>query len=280
MHRLHRRRHHSASFLLSMVPIRKYVAPFLLRPSVLASMVDLTISHTDSRPPHLRPRRRRALSRSAHVPGRNGPTKHPRHAHGDVPAVHHIWHLGRMWVAVLHIVGRALDEMLVTSSDCISIGTRNVVGPASWRIVVGVGIVWAAILGFGILLMPESPRSVRFSFLFFFSSAHVSTHTHTAGPPSTPAPTPPSTPSHASGTSPNPTRSSNARWPKSKPASPKSARYTSGAGTAGSTVFAGLRRGARGRSAQRGRRSTAFRMAGEWWDIAHCLGCRCRVCNS
>lgn len=31
---------------------------------------------------------------------------------------------------------------------------------ASWRIVVGIGILWALILGIGILFMPESPRLV------------------------------------------------------------------------------------------------------------------------
>ena len=41
---------------------------------------------------------------------------------------------------------------------CISIGTRHVSGSASWRIVVGIGILWALILGIGILFMPESPR--------------------------------------------------------------------------------------------------------------------------
>ncbi|KAG1748126.1 hypothetical protein EDB19DRAFT_1905180 [Suillus lakei] len=41
---------------------------------------------------------------------------------------------------------------------CISIGTRNISNSASWRIVVGIGILWALILGIGILFMPESPR--------------------------------------------------------------------------------------------------------------------------
>lgn len=31
-------------------------------------------------------------------------------------------------------------------------------GAGSWRTVVGIGLIWAAILGFGILFMPESPR--------------------------------------------------------------------------------------------------------------------------
>ncbi|OAX39836.1 general substrate transporter [Rhizopogon vinicolor AM-OR11-026] len=41
---------------------------------------------------------------------------------------------------------------------CIAIGTRNTPGSASWRIVVGIGMLWALILGIGILFMPESPR--------------------------------------------------------------------------------------------------------------------------
>ncbi|KAH7912110.1 general substrate transporter [Hygrophoropsis aurantiaca] len=41
---------------------------------------------------------------------------------------------------------------------CISIGTRNVTESGSWRIVVGISILWALILGIGILFMPESPR--------------------------------------------------------------------------------------------------------------------------
>ncbi|KAK7696521.1 hypothetical protein QCA50_001179 [Cerrena zonata] len=41
---------------------------------------------------------------------------------------------------------------------CISIGTRNVDGSASWRIVVAIGILWALVLGIGMLFMPESPR--------------------------------------------------------------------------------------------------------------------------
>ncbi|KAK7452121.1 hypothetical protein VKT23_012226 [Stygiomarasmius scandens] len=41
---------------------------------------------------------------------------------------------------------------------CISIGTRNINDAGSWRIVVGLGIIWPFILGTGILFMPESPR--------------------------------------------------------------------------------------------------------------------------
>ncbi|KAI5121771.1 hypothetical protein M0805_009582 [Coniferiporia weirii] len=40
----------------------------------------------------------------------------------------------------------------------ISTGTRSLSGPASWRTVVGIGFIWAFILGVGILFMPESPR--------------------------------------------------------------------------------------------------------------------------
>ncbi|GAA5887468.1 hypothetical protein JCM16303_003426 [Sporobolomyces ruberrimus] len=42
---------------------------------------------------------------------------------------------------------------------CISIGTRNLNdGGASWRIVVGLNMLWALILGIGFLFAPESPR--------------------------------------------------------------------------------------------------------------------------
>ncbi|KAF9076701.1 general substrate transporter [Rhodocollybia butyracea] len=45
---------------------------------------------------------------------------------------------------------------------CISIGTRQLDGPSSWRTVVGIGIVWPVILSTGILFMPESPRWLVF----------------------------------------------------------------------------------------------------------------------
>jgi len=41
---------------------------------------------------------------------------------------------------------------------CISIGTRQYAGATSWRLVIGLGIIWPVILGVGILFMPESPR--------------------------------------------------------------------------------------------------------------------------
>ena len=45
-------------------------------------------------------------------------------------------------------------------ADCFSIGAREINGPGSWRLVVGLGIIWPFILGVGILFMPESPRYV------------------------------------------------------------------------------------------------------------------------
>ncbi|KAJ3509979.1 hypothetical protein NLJ89_g4928 [Agrocybe chaxingu] len=41
---------------------------------------------------------------------------------------------------------------------CISIGARELPGAASWRLVIGLGLIWPCILGVGILFMPESPR--------------------------------------------------------------------------------------------------------------------------
>ncbi|KAI0050085.1 general substrate transporter [Auriscalpium vulgare] len=41
---------------------------------------------------------------------------------------------------------------------CISIGTRHASGGSSWRIVVGIGFIWPALLIVGIQFMPESPR--------------------------------------------------------------------------------------------------------------------------
>ncbi|KAI9456056.1 general substrate transporter [Lactarius psammicola] len=41
---------------------------------------------------------------------------------------------------------------------CISIGTRHMSGSGSWRMVVGLGFIWPAILTVGIEFMPESPR--------------------------------------------------------------------------------------------------------------------------
>ncbi|KZP22723.1 general substrate transporter [Athelia psychrophila] len=41
---------------------------------------------------------------------------------------------------------------------CVSIASRPAPGSGSWRIIVGIGIIWPLILGTGILFMPESPR--------------------------------------------------------------------------------------------------------------------------
>jgi SP family sugar:H+ symporter-like MFS transporter len=41
---------------------------------------------------------------------------------------------------------------------CIAIGTRNLPDGASWRSLVGIGLIWPGILAGGMMFMPESPR--------------------------------------------------------------------------------------------------------------------------
>jgi hypothetical protein len=40
---------------------------------------------------------------------------------------------------------------------CFGIGTRNINGAGAWEALIGIGFVFAAILGIGIQFMPESP---------------------------------------------------------------------------------------------------------------------------
>ena len=41
---------------------------------------------------------------------------------------------------------------------CVGYGTRNETGPGSYRTPIGLQFIWAGILGFGLFLLPESPR--------------------------------------------------------------------------------------------------------------------------
>lgn len=43
-------------------------------------------------------------------------------------------------------------------ANLINFGTEGIQNTGSWRIVLGIGFLWAIILGGGILLFPESPR--------------------------------------------------------------------------------------------------------------------------
>ncbi|KAG9810470.1 general substrate transporter, partial [Aureobasidium melanogenum] len=45
-------------------------------------------------------------------------------------------------------------------ADAINLGTKNINGPASWRITMGIGFVWSVVMATGIWLLPESPRWV------------------------------------------------------------------------------------------------------------------------
>jgi SP family sugar:H+ symporter-like MFS transporter len=46
---------------------------------------------------------------------------------------------------------------------CISIGTRETGNSASWRVVIAIGLVWAVILGVGILFVSESYAYIVFT---------------------------------------------------------------------------------------------------------------------
>lgn len=43
-------------------------------------------------------------------------------------------------------------------ANCVNFGTEHLESTASWRIPLGITFLWGLILGFGILLFPESPR--------------------------------------------------------------------------------------------------------------------------
>ncbi len=58
----------------------------------------------------------------------------------------------------MYVCSTLWQYLLIFDEDCISIGSRVIDGPGSWRVVVGIGIVWPFILAIGILFMPESPR--------------------------------------------------------------------------------------------------------------------------
>lgn len=79
----------------------------------------------------------------------------PRNAHWDIPAFHHIrvCFFDAPWLG-LRRSSHGFNSILIAYG--ISIGTRGMSGSGSWRTVIGVGIIWAAILGIGILFMPES----------------------------------------------------------------------------------------------------------------------------
>ncbi|KAF9005036.1 general substrate transporter [Cyathus striatus] len=46
----------------------------------------------------------------------------------------------------------------ILTAYCIAIGTREIDGPGQWRTLIGIGLIWPAVLCAGILFMPESPR--------------------------------------------------------------------------------------------------------------------------
>jgi len=46
----------------------------------------------------------------------------------------------------------------IFTADCINFGTHNRTDTGSYRIPMGIGYIWALILGVGVLFMPESPR--------------------------------------------------------------------------------------------------------------------------
>jgi len=58
-------------------------------------------------------------------------------------------------------------------SYVIDLGTHGIAGSASWRIPVGLQMLWGLILLSGIFFLPESPYVVMFPFR---SGTHINTH--------------------------------------------------------------------------------------------------------
>lgn len=46
----------------------------------------------------------------------------------------------------------------IFTADCINYGTEAMDNTGSYRIPMGIGFLWAIILGVGIMFLPESPR--------------------------------------------------------------------------------------------------------------------------
>lgn len=97
---------------------------------------------------------RRSVGRCANVPRRMRTARNPRCRRGFVPALHHHRYTVSLRLHFCHAC-----QLTSSVSNLINYGVRNIESSdASWRIVIGLGIFFSLFLGFGVLILPESPR--------------------------------------------------------------------------------------------------------------------------
>jgi len=88
------------------------------------------------------------------VSSRNCSPSFERDAYRDIPTVYYSGYLDRMYAFSLKFTA------FLTRADSVAIGTRSLGGAPSWRLLIGLGLIFPCALSFGILCMPESPRCV------------------------------------------------------------------------------------------------------------------------
>lgn len=61
-------------------------------------------------------------------------------------------------IRLCHSAYQLFVTLGILIANLINYATSNLHGSAQWRITAGIGFIWPAVLGFGMILMRESPR--------------------------------------------------------------------------------------------------------------------------